>query len=289
MVAPAPKGLHHVTCVANDWQRTSDFYEALGFSLVKNTVNHDAPKTRHTYHADGKASPGSVITFFEWPSERRAQPGLRSAHHVAIELPRDLDLDEAGANAGPLASAPAERIESEPACLQITDPDGLSLRLFEGRGDGPRLRWVGLYGSQDERARFYEELLGFEVDRSTPDAPLVTTEEGSPVLKLLPGTPGPGRIRPGGVHHVAFLAPEDTQEEFQARLETEGYETSGPIDRLYFRSVYSQDPEGHILELATPDPGFSVDEEPDELGSRLILPPWLEEDRETIEGALGPS
>src|SRR2546423_7241173 len=65
--------LHHVTCVCSDAQRTVDFYrDTLGFALVKKTVNFDDPHSYHLYFGDEVGSPGTLLTFFEWP---RAEPG----------------------------------------------------------------------------------------------------------------------------------------------------------------------------------------------------------------------
>lgn len=280
-----PEGLHHVTCVCQDWEPTRDFYDQLGFDLVKNTVNHDAPETRHTYHGDARGSPGTVITFFEWPSEGRAQPGLQSAHHVAVTLPDGISLDDAAARAEELAASPPELLEDE-GCLEVADPDGLTLRLFESEAEGPRLAWVGLYGAVRERVSFYRETIGFEVDEETTPA-TVQAPDGSTVLKLLPGEPGPGRVRPGGVHHFAFLTDEETQGAVGERLTRAGGSVNGPIDRHYFQSLYSRDPGRHVIEFATPGPGFTVDEEADALGTTLVLPPWLEDRRDSIEAALG--
>jgi len=57
---------------------------------------------------------------------------------------------------------------------------------------------------------------------------------------------------------------------------------------VYFKSIYTNDPDGHIVELATAGPGFAVDEAPAGLGRSLKLPPWLEPHRADIESALHP-
>jgi glyoxalase family protein len=48
------------------------------------------------------------------------------------------------------------------------------------------------------------------------------------------------------------------------------------------------DPDGHIVELATAGPGFLYDEKEAELGQSLKLPPWLEEHRQDIAANLTP-
>jgi len=59
-------------------------------------------------------------------------------------------------------------------------------------------------------------------------------------------------------------------------------------DRIYFKSIYTHDPDGHIVELATVGPGFMVDETERELGTHLMLPPWLEANRSAIKATLQP-
>ena len=82
-------GLHHVTCVCSDAQRTTDFYrDALGFSLVKKTVNFDDPHSYHLYFGDEIGSPGTLITFFEWP---RADRGPARARHARVDRARHAD------------------------------------------------------------------------------------------------------------------------------------------------------------------------------------------------------
>ena len=58
------------------------------------------------------------------------------------------------------------------------------------------------------------------------------------------------------------------------------------MDRVYFHSIYFREPGGVLFEIATDSPGFLKDETPDELGSALRLPPWLESARVQIEETL---
>ena len=60
------------------------------------------------------------------------------------------------------------------------------------------------------------------------------------------------------------------------------------IDRFWFRSIYFREPSGVLFEIATLGPGFGVDEDPEHLGEQLILPPFLEDQREQIEAVLTP-
>src|SRR3954447_19425242 len=102
-------GLHHVTCVCSDAQRTTDFYrDEVGFTLVKKTVNFDDPHSYHLYFGDESGSPGSLMTFFEWPRAERGRLGRGTFDSIAV-------------------ATPAVQEETE-----VEDPDGLRLRLVPG-------------------------------------------------------------------------------------------------------------------------------------------------------------
>ena len=107
------RGLHHITCVCGDAQRTTDFYrDELGFSLVKKTVNFDDPHSYHLYFGDEAGSPGSLITFFEWPRAERGRLGRGTLESLGLVSPA---------------------VEAE---LELEDPDGLRLRLTPGKQPG---------------------------------------------------------------------------------------------------------------------------------------------------------
>jgi glyoxalase family protein len=99
-----------------------------------------------------------------------------------------------------------------------------------------------------------------------------------------------GRMGVGQTHHYAFAVPDDeTQQAFREKLISQGYRVSPVMDRIYFKSIYTSDPDGHIVELATAGPGFLVDEDRESLGQVLKLPPWLEIHRSEIEAGLSPA
>jgi glyoxalase family protein len=60
------------------------------------------------------------------------------------------------------------------------------------------------------------------------------------------------------------------------------------IDRYYFHSIYFREPSGVLFEIADDAPGFTVDAPVQELGTKIILPPFLEDQRERIESILTP-
>jgi glyoxalase family protein len=97
------------------------------------------------------------------------------------------------------------------------------------------------------------------------------------------------RMGAGQTHHFALAVPDvEAQLAWREKLVEAGYRVTGVIDRIYFKSIYTNDPDGHIVELATVGPGFLVDEDVSQLGRNLSLPPWLEARRAEIEPALRP-
>ena len=91
----------------------------------------------------------------------------------------------------------------------------------------------------------------------------------------------------GQGHHYALAVADDVaQGEFRERLLSAGLPASPVMDRVYFKSVYTRDPDGHIVELATMGPGFLIDEPVETTGSALRLPPWLEAHRAEISSHL---
>jgi len=91
----------------------------------------------------------------------------------------------------------------------------------------------------------------------------------------------------GAVHHIAWRTPSaEAQREWHRVLASVGLDVSPVLDREYFTSIYYREPGGVLFEIATDPPGFTVDESPEELGTHLKLPPWLEPRRERIEARL---
>ena len=78
-------GFHHITMVSADARRTLRFSrELLGIGLVKRTVNFDDPASYHLYFGDSAGSPGTLLTFFEWPGTQRGRWGVGGIHHLAL-------------------------------------------------------------------------------------------------------------------------------------------------------------------------------------------------------------
>ncbi len=314
-------GFHHLTAVTADAPRNHAFYtQTLGLRLVKKTVNQDDVSAYHLFYADGLASPGTDITFFDWPvgRERRGthsivRTGLRVASDAALAWweKRFSDLGVAHA---------AVAVRDGRATLDFEDFEGQRLSLVADesraeahpwekspvpaehqiRGLGPITISVPEVAPTDvvltqimnlRRTREYalrtdgpvgaeRDVHVYQMGADGPQAELHVLVE--------PGA-RPGSSGAGGVHHVAFRTP--TFEQYDAwaeRLTKLGVRSSGPVDRFYFRSLYFREPNGILFEIATDGPGFGADEPMATLGEKLALPPFLEPRRAAIERGLKP-
>lgn len=300
-------GLHHVTAIGGDPQRNVDFYlRTLGLRLVKTTVNFDDPGTYHLYYGDRSGKPGTLMTFFPWRDAPSGRRGTGQATTTSFSVPEhsigwwQRRLTEAGASAGRIAGRDGEDV------LTFHDPDGLQLALVAHPQGDPRDPWDnghvpaehavrGLHSvtlsvaEEDATAEMLREL-GLSFTASEGNRLRFNAGEGGPgaIVDILvtPGAPR-GLVAAGTVHHVAWRAPDEpTQAAWRAELVDRGVSVTSILDRQYFRSIYFREPGGTLLEVATDQPGFSVDEPLLELGRALKLPPWLEPDREQIEHAL---
>lgn len=295
------RGLHHVTAIAGDPTRNAEFYvDVLGLRLVKRTVNHDDKYTPHLYYGDHEGTPGTNITFFAWPQGRPGRRGAGEPRATAYRVPHDSlaywreRLENHGA-----AVDTTQRFDE--TVLGFKDPDGHRIELVAKDGDAAtwsgssvpeehQLR--GLHGvslavqDPEPTADVLTDLLGYSYeDREGGRARYVCRDGG--VVDVLETDSAPSRVGVGSVHHAAFRAGDlESQQELRDELVDYGLNPSGVIDRVYFRSVYAREPGGVLLEFATEGPGFTADESVEELGGRLVLPPWLEEDRGEIEAHL---
>jgi glyoxalase family protein len=309
-------GIHHLTAISAKPRENLAFYTgSLGMRLVKKTVNQDDVSAYHLFYADGKANPGSDLTFFDFPvaPERRGsnsicRTGLRVAGRKSLEYWKDR-LERAGARPGDVALVDGR------LTLPFEDSEGQRLMLVDDGGAGPASPWerssvpaehqirglgpivlsvhdlaatgtvlTGAMNMRSERRYDLPDAAGevhvFAMGEGGPAAELHVVEQ-----KDLPMA----RQGAGGVHHVAFRTPDERQYHAWAdRLNELGIRNSGEIDRFYFRSLYFREPNGILFEIATDGPGFATDEPMEALGEKLALPPFLEPRRAAIEAGLKP-
>jgi glyoxalase family protein len=303
-------GLHHITCIAGDAQENVDFYSGvLGMRLVKKSVNQDSPGTYHLFYADGEGHPGTDITFFPWPEMAPAKPGIGLAMEVSLAVPPgslDYWADRLSEHGVPVGEVEMRR---QTPALTFTDPHGLPVTLHETGDERQFSAWSASSVPADRQIRglhsvrlwqqdlatsaaFLTGILGF-VDLGSEGEWKAFGLEGGGSGRYLEIREIPdaqrGRWGTGGVHHVAWRVPDDgTELAVRARIERARRRPTEVIDRFWFKSVYFLEPGGVLFELATDGPGFTVDEDPATLGEHLVLPPWLEPQRDQIEAALPP-
>jgi glyoxalase family protein len=292
-------GIHHVTCITGDAPRNVDFYvRVLGLRMVKKTVNQDDPTVYHLFYADEQGSPGSDITFFEYPGVRRGRAGAGMVHTVTwrVASPEALDFwaDRLGGE-GIAAERDGDR-------LGFADPEGLGLELRAVESEDPPLiarhpeipEELALQGFDGVRALTHDP----DGSRAFLEATLGFAPEGDDEYEVRGDTRGGwyaydraderGLGGAGTVHHVAWSSAMDEHEAWQRRVAESGAQPTPIIDRFWFRSIYFREPSGVLFEIATVGPGFTADEPVESLGERLVLPPAFEHLRAQIEPRLTP-
>jgi glyoxalase family protein len=293
------EGLHHITAITGDAPRNVEFYAGvLGLRLVKKTVNQDDPTVYHLFYADELGSPGSDITFFEYPGARRGRAGAGMVHRIIWRVASEeaLDFWDHRLKAGGVATSRAR------GRLAFPDPEGLSLELaVVETEDAPLIAEhpeipseLALQGFDSVRAfsadpdasrDFLETGLGFQLD-GDDTFELRGEERGS--VYVYDRTTERGIGGAGTVHHVAWSSPPEEHEGWRRRALEAGASPTPVIDRFYFRSIYFREPSGVLFEIATIGPGFTTDEPLEHLGERLSLPPAFEHLREQVEPILTP-
>ena len=301
-------GIHHVTCIAGDAQENLDFYVALlGMRLVKKSVNQDDPGTYHLFYADRVGNPGTDFTFFPWPNMGPGRSGVGLTVETSFAVPIGSlsywqeRLEQHGVEQSPLESRFGENT------LPFKDPHGLQLALVETDDDRLFTPWenspvplecqlrgmhaVRLWERQlSPTDTLLTELMGFGSLGSEDGWQRYGVEGGGSgkliEIKELPEERR-GQWGTGSVHHVAWrVRDSDEQMAVRERIASAGLRPTPQIDRFWFKSVYYREPGGVLFELATDGPGFDRDEDMEHLGEQLILPPWLEPERQKIEAAL---
>jgi glyoxalase family protein len=293
------EGIHHITAITGDAPKNVDFYaRVLGLRLVKKTVNQDDPTVYHLFYADELGSPGSDITFFEYPGARRGRAGAGMVHRIVWRVASEEALDFWEQRLGDEGVSTTRA----PGSLRFADPEGLNLELAVVETDDARLiaehpeipaelalqgfDSVRAFASQAEASReFLEQGLGFTA--ADGDAFEARGEErGSFYVYDEASERGIGGA--GTVHHVAWASSQQEHEAWRQRVLEAGGSPTPVIDRFYFRSIYFREPSGVLFEIATIGPGFTTDEPLEHLGERLSLPPAFEHLRDQVEPVLTP-
>ncbi|HWB54685.1 MAG TPA: ring-cleaving dioxygenase [Tepidisphaeraceae bacterium] len=303
-------GIHHVTAITADAQKNIDFYcGVLGLRLVKLTVNFDDPTSYHLYYGDELGRPGTILTFFAWPGAYRGRIGPPQATVTGFSIPADaIDywstrLSEHGVEVQMIGDRFGQ------TALGFSDPEGMQLELVGTRSTAEHLWQKGPIATEhairgfhgvtiseegyENTAKLLTEVMGFvpagnDQNRFRYRAGAGDGFASTVDLICVPDAPH-GSLGAGVVHHIAFRTEDEArQATWRQKIIQRGLNVSPVMDRCYFHSIYYREPGGVLFEIATDDPGFTADQPTDQLGKRLMLPPWLERHRADIEGALPP-
>jgi glyoxalase family protein len=304
-------GLHHVTATVDDAQDDLDFcLGALGLRLVKKTVNFDNHHVYHFYYGNERGTPGTIWTTFPY-KDRGVPIGSTGAGQVTVtslSVPTgSLEFWRRHLSAHSIAATDLPARFGEPV-LRFSDRSGLTFELI-GTGRDDRTPWIadgfdaaaavrGLHSvtmmvrDAAKTLELMTGLLGYTV-----------VDEAEHRIRLTVNGGGPGKtidvaVRPdadpaknglGTVHHVA-MAIESAGDQLRLRDELLRYgcKVTDVRDRCYFQSIYFREPGGVLLEIATTEPGFTVDEDVASLGRDLKLTRCEEPSRAAIEPMLAP-
>ncbi|MGG3401860.1 ring-cleaving dioxygenase [Bacillus cereus] len=306
------KGHHHISMVTKNANANNHFYKnVLGLRRVKMTVNQDDPSMYHLFYGDKTGSPGTELTFFEIPLVGKTYRGTNAITRIGLLVPSEDSLHywKERFETFDVKHSEITTYANRPA-LQFEDAEGLRLVLLVSNGEKvehwetweksevPAEHQIQGMGSVemtvrrlDKMASTLTEMFGYtEVSRSEEEAIFQSIKGeafGEIVVKYLDGpTEKPGR---GSIHHLAIRVKNDAELAYwEEQVIQRGFQSSGIIDRFYFKSLYFRESNGILFEIATDGPGFTVDGDVEHLGEKLDLPPFLEDQRAEIEANLAP-
>jgi glyoxalase family protein len=301
-------GIHHITAIAGDAKRNFDFYtRVLGLRFIKKTVNFDDPGTYHFYFGDEVGSPGTILTFFPWEGIQKGKQGTGMATEIAYSAPaRSLDFwSTRFQKYNVRITGKGQRFGED--YLAFEDPDGLPLTLIVPSVPDVRKPWAtdavtaeiatrGFHSislnlkSVENTAIVLTEILGYKFIGQEGNRFRYATDavEHASIVDLIETKESQMAINAGGtIHHVAFrVKNEEVLMDYRQKVVENRLSITPKIDRNYFFSLYFREPGGVLFELATDNPGFTIDEPVSELGLNLKLPPQYEKNRAEIEKVL---
>ncbi|MBV8325069.1 ring-cleaving dioxygenase [Chryseobacterium sp.] len=300
-------GLHHITAIADNAKRNLDFYtKILGVRLVKKTVNFDDPGTYHFYFGNENGTPGTILTFFPWEGIGPGTNGSGMATHIGYSVPKG-SLEFWKNRLKNLNVTIEEGEIFGEKMISFKDPDGLQLQFIEPSDDDNRKVWTtddikdesALKGfhhitltlkKADPTISVLTDILGYGVQKQEGERYRLATDaiDTAHLVDIIENDKIPtGRNAAGTNHHIAFRVKDDNVlMEYREKVLSAGLSITPKINRDYFYSLYFREPGGVLFEIATDNPGFTVDEPLEELGTHLKLPVQYERMREKIEGVL---
>jgi glyoxalase family protein len=308
------KGIHHVTAITSSAEKNYEFFTyVLGMRLVKKTVNQDDIQTYHLFFADDTGNPGTDMTFFDFPGIPKGEHGTNEISKTSFRVPSDAAINYWEKRFDRLnVKHSGIKVQFGKKTLSFVDFDDQQYQLISDEnnqgvesgtpwqngpipleyaitGLGPifvRIAQFDYFKEMLEKVLLFKEIAQegsfhlFEVGEGGNGAQIIV--EYNTVLPY-------ARQGYGTVHHSAFRVEDRSViDEWNSRLRSFGFQTSGFIDRFFFGSLYCRVATGILFEFATDGPGFMGDEPYETLGEKLSLPPFLEPKREQIEKLVRP-
>ncbi|MGG3805427.1 ring-cleaving dioxygenase [Metabacillus fastidiosus] len=308
------KGIHHVTAITSSAEENYKFFTyVLGMRLVKKTVNQDDIQTYHLFFADDKGSPGTDMTFFDFPNIPKGVHGTNEISKTSFRVPSDKAIDY-WINRFDRLEVKHTGIQEQfgKKTLSFVDFDDQQYQLISDEHNGgvaSGTPWekgpipieyaiTGLgpifirIADFDYFKEMMEKVLLFKEIGQEGSFHLFETGEGGNGAQVIAehnaALPN-ARQGFGTVHHVAFRVEDrDALDEWDNQVQSFGFRTSGYVDRFFFKSLYARMAPQILFEFATDGPGFMGDEPYETLGEKLSLPPFLEPKREEIEKLVRP-
>ncbi|MFC4386251.1 ring-cleaving dioxygenase [Gracilibacillus marinus] len=304
------KGIHHITAITSSAERNYQFFTyILGMRLVKKTVNQDDIQTYHLFFADDKGSPGTDMTFFDFPRIPKGSHGTNEIYKSSFRVPSDKALDywEKRFDRLQVRHSGIKELFGKKT-LSFVDFDDQQYQLISDEhnkgvksgtpwANGPIPLEYAITGLGPIFVRIQDFSYFKQVMEKVLQFNEIAVEEGKHLFEVGEGGNGAqviveeNKVLPnalqgyGTVHHAAFrVEDKETLLEWDEHYRKFGFQTSGYVDRFFFKSLYTRVAPQILFELATDGPGFMGDENYETLGEKLSLPPFLEDKRDQIEG-----
>ncbi|ATP40548.1 ring-cleaving dioxygenase [Solibacillus sp. R5-41] len=305
-------GHHHISMITKHANDNNHFYrEVLGLRRVKLTVNQDAPSMYHLFYGDKTGSPGTELSFFEIPLVGRTHRGTNAITKIGLIVPSeeslqywmkrfdDYEVQHEGIST--YANRPALLFEDEEGlrmALIVANGEKISHWETYDRSPVPQEHQIQGMGTVEmtvknlsKLSRTLIEIFGYQtVFENEQDALFqsVAGEVFGEIYVIQQDGPSekPGK---GSIHHLAIRVKNDEELQYwDEQVKKRGFQTSGIIDRFYFKSLYFRESNGILFEIATDGPGFLRDGNVETLGEQLDLPDFLEAHRDEIVEKLHP-
>ncbi|UHA75447.1 ring-cleaving dioxygenase [Paenibacillus sp. 481] len=306
-------GHHHVTMLTKSAHTNNEFYQnVLGLRRVKKTVNQDDPTMYHLFYGDLTGSAGTELSFFELPIAGRMVRGTNAITQIGLLVPSYDSLvfwkdrfEQLHVKHGDITTYAGRD------AIHFEDSEGLRLILINNNGEEIPAHWsawgdstvvqqhriLGLGTVEmtvrylDRLANVLKDMFGYaEIARSEQEAiyqAVAGQAFGEIVIKQQEGPAE--KYGRGSVHHLAIrVNNEDELRYWDENVKQRGFQSTGIVDRFYFKSLYFRESNGILFEIATDGPGFTADSTIEDLGKALDLPPFLEARRAEIEAKLKP-